>query len=69
MILSVHSANSSATFAHSSLWRPFANSLHAPVVHKNTEARNSRRCSCYPRNATAGAWSGFAFRGYHEDSY
>jgi hypothetical protein len=27
-------------------------------MHKNTEARNSRRCSCYPRNATIGACSG-----------
>ena len=27
-------------------------------LHKNTEARNSRRCSCYPRNATIGACSG-----------
>jgi hypothetical protein len=31
MILSVHSVNSLATFAHSSLWRPYA--LHAPISH------------------------------------
>jgi hypothetical protein len=29
-------------------------------MHKNTEARNSRRCSCYPRNATIGACSGLS---------
>ena len=27
-------------------------------LHKNTEARNSQRCSCYPLNATSGACSG-----------
>jgi hypothetical protein len=27
-------------------------------LHKNTEAMNSRRCSCYPRNTTIGACSG-----------
>jgi hypothetical protein len=29
-------------------------------LHKNTEARNSRRCSGYPRNATIGACSGLS---------
>jgi hypothetical protein len=28
------------------------------LLHKNTEARNSHRCSCYPRNATTGACCG-----------
>jgi hypothetical protein len=27
-------------------------------LHKNTEARNSRRCWCYTQNATIGACSG-----------
>jgi beta-1,4-mannosyl-glycoprotein beta-1,4-N-acetylglucosaminyltransferase len=34
------------------------NQLLRRGLHKNTEAMNSRRCSCYPRNATIGACSG-----------
>ena len=33
-------------------------SITFSVLHTNTEVMNSRRCSCYPRNATAEACSG-----------
>ena len=47
------------------------NPLHAPIVafcirtpkRENTEARNSRMCSCYPLNATIVACSGFILVG------